>query len=76
MIQLNTALVAVIIAAVGVIVSVLSTLAIVAYRVGGASNRLTTMENNMGNMATRDQLSAVKEDIAEIKGMFRMTLKE
>lgn len=73
---MNTAILAVIIAAIGVIVSILTTIAIVSYKIGGASNRLTTVEANMGNMATRDQLSALKEDVAEIKGMFRMTLKE
>lgn len=73
---MSTAILATVIAAVGVIISVLTTLAIVSYKIGGASNRLTTVENNMSNMATREQLSSVKEDIAEIKGMFRMTLKE
>jgi len=69
-------LAATIISGVGVLISVLATIAIVSFRVGGASTRLTRMENDMSHMATKDQLSDVKADIAEIKGMFRLTLKE
>ena len=67
---------AVIIASIGVLISILSAIAIVSFRAGGAADRLTRMEKDMANMATKEQLSTVKEDIAEIKGMFRMTLKE
>lgn len=53
---------------------------IVAYKGGGASYRLSALESRMGQMegqmATKDQLAGVKEDIAEIKGMFRMTLRD
>jgi hypothetical protein len=66
----------VIIAAAGFILSIGGTAIILAFRAGGASDRLTRMEKDMGNMATKEQLANVKEDLAEIKGMFRMTLKE
>lgn len=53
---------------------------IVAFKGGAASYRLNALESRMdqlvGQMATKDQLAGVKEDIAEIKGMFRMTLRE
>ena len=38
--------------------------------------RVTTLETNQPNLATKEQLSDVKADLAEIKGMFRMTLRE
>lgn len=53
---------------------------IVAFKGGGAAYRLNALEHRMDQMgtqmATKDQLAGVKEDIAEIKGMFRMTLRE
>lgn len=38
--------------------------------------RVTILEGNQGNLATKEQLADVKSDLAEIKGMFRMTLRE
>lgn len=68
--------IAVIISASGFILSMAGTVAIVSFRIGGASNRFDRMEKDINNMATKDQLSDVKADIAEIKGMFTMKLKE
>lgn len=73
---MNPDIIALIISAAGVIVSIFGAAMVVSFRAGGASDRLTRMELDMGNMATKEQLSNVKEDLAEIKGMFRMTLKE
>lgn len=40
------------------------------------SERVSILEGNQGNLATKEQLADVKSDLAEIKGMFRMTLRE
>jgi hypothetical protein len=60
----------------GIIVSIMGAAIVVAFRAGGASDRLTRMEKDMTRMATTEQLAGVKEDLAEIKGMFKMTLKD
>ena len=49
---------------------------IAGYRWGSVKTRLDVMESGMATMATKDQLSGVKEDVAEIKGMFTMTLRD
>lgn len=66
----------IIISTAGFIMSLMGSALIVAFRAGGASDRFTRMEKDMSNMATKEQLSALKEDVAEIKGMFRMQLKD
>lgn len=45
-------------------------------RWGTVKTRLDMVEQAMTMMATKDQLSGIKEDVAEIKGMFRMTLRD
>lgn len=40
------------------------------------NERITTLEGNQTNLATKEQLADVKSDLSEIKGMFRMTLRE
>lgn len=65
-----------VISAGGVVCSILGAGLVVSFRAGARDERLSRIEKDMGNAATKEQLSAVKEDIAEIKGMFRMTLKE
>ena len=49
---------------------------IAGYRWGSVKTRLDIMETGMATMATKDQLAGVKEDVAEIKGMFTMTLRD
>ena len=49
---------------------------IAGYRWGSVKTRLDIMEGGMATMATKDQLAGVKEDVAEIKGMFTMTLRD
>lgn len=46
------------------------------FRSGSAMTRLATLEALIPNLASKEQLAGVKEDIAEIKGMFRMTLRD
>lgn len=65
-----------IITLVGVIVSWGGSAFIAGYRWGTVKTRLDTLENSVGAMATKEQLSGVKEDLAEIKGMFRMVPKD
>ena len=43
---------------------------------GGMRARLDLLESQVPGLATRDQLASVKEDLAEIKGMFRMVPHE
>jgi hypothetical protein len=45
---------------------------IVGVRWGNVQTRLTMLEHQQSNLATKDQLAGLKEDVAEIKGMFRM----
>jgi hypothetical protein len=65
----------VIIAIIAVLVSWIGSAFIVGYRWGNVSTRLTNLEKTVDTMATKEQLAGVKEDVAEIKGMFRMTLR-
>lgn len=43
---------------------------------GKTETRIAMLEANQDKLATKEQLAGVKEDLAEIKGMFRMTLKD
>lgn len=45
-------------------------------RWGTVKTRLDMVEQGMSQMATKEQMAGVKEDVAEIKGMFRMTLRD
>ena len=49
---------------------------IAGYRWGTVKTRLDMMELQVNTLATKDQLAGVKEDVAEIKGMFRLTPKD
>jgi hypothetical protein len=73
---MNADLVAAIISACGFLLSVGTCLFISGARWGSVKTRLDVLENSVANSATKDQLSGVKEDVAEIKGMFRMTLRD
>lgn len=66
----------VVIATAGFLLSAGASAFIAGYRWGTVKTRLDIMEREQANLATKDQLAGVKEDVAEIKGMFRMTLKE
>lgn len=64
------------ITAFGIIVSWGGSAFIAGYRWGSVKTRLDLLENSVQAMATKEQLSGVKEDLAEIKGMFRMVPKD
>lgn len=67
--------VSVVIAGAGLLLSLLGSVFISGIFRGQTQTRLTVLENNQANLATKEQLAGVKEDLAEIKGMFRMTLR-
>lgn len=60
----------------GVAVSLLGSVFISGIARGRTETRLSVLETNQDKLATKEQLTGVKEDLAEIKGMFRMTLRE
>lgn len=77
----------VIVAVAAVLVSWIGAAFIAGFRFGGLAARLDRLESQQDKLATTEQLSSVKEsftgqlagvkeDVAEIKGMFRMTLKD
>lgn len=67
---------ALLISGVGLIVSWAGAAFIAGYRWGTVKTRLDTLESSQKSLASKDQLAGVKEDVAEIKGMFRMTLRD
>lgn len=69
-------LIAALISVAGVFVSLLGSAFITGVRWGTVKTRLDILEKTVGYMATKDQLAGIKEDVAEIKGMFRMTLRD
>lgn len=64
------------VAVVTVLVSWIGAAFIAGFRFGAIANRLDRLEKTQENLASKDQLAGVKEDVAEIKGMFTMTLKK
>ena len=59
----------------GFLFSLLTSVYVSGRRDGRLDVRVTMLESNQDKLATKEQLSGVKEDLAEIKGMFRMTLR-
>jgi len=76
MVLLSPVTLAAIIAIASVIISWVGSAFIAGYRWGSVKTRLDMVENSLGNLATKEQLSGVKEDVAEIKGMFRLTPRD
>jgi hypothetical protein len=68
--------VTVLVAVVGFLGSLASSLFIAGIRWGTVRTRLEIMEREIMRLASQDQLAGVKEDVAEIKGMFKMTLRD
>lgn len=64
------------IAAGGFLLSLAGSMFIAGFRWGSVKVRLEIMEKQMPSLATKDQLSGIKEDMAEIKGMFRMVPRD
>lgn len=64
------------ISAIGLLFSWTGSALIVGARWGNVKTRLDMLERQLPQLATREQLAGVKEDLAEIKGMFRMVPKD
>lgn len=64
--------ISILVSVVGFIASVASAAFVAGYRWGGVKIRLDLLEKQIETMATKEQMSGIKEDVAEIKGMFRM----
>lgn len=43
---------------------------------GQVREEISNIKNTMAGMATKDEVSGIKETLAEIKGMFKLTLKD
>lgn len=66
----------IIIALIGLVLSVVSSAFIAGMRWGSVNQRLEQLQQNEANHVTRDDLANVREQLAEIRGMFRLTLKD
>jgi hypothetical protein len=58
------------------VLSVSTTLAIVGYKLGQFRQKLSDMEAKLATKADAADISAIKEALAEIKGMFVLRLRE
>lgn len=56
--------------------SIAAALFIAGIRWGSVRTRLEILERNVERNATTEQLEVVRRDVAEIKGMFTMTLRD
>lgn len=65
----------IIISIAGVIISLVLTIFVSGVRWGAMQIRVTNLEKSQLDLATKEQMENLKSDVAEIKGMFRMTLK-
>lgn len=73
---MNLTEVNILITGLGLLLSWAGSAFIAGYRWGTVKTRLDILERQYQNVATKEQLAGVKEDVAEIKGMFRMTLRD
>jgi hypothetical protein len=58
------------------VLSVASTLSIVAYKTGQYKQKISDMEAKLASKADLSDITAIKEALAEIKGMFVLRLRE
>lgn len=68
--------VSILIAGIGLFISVGSTLGIVSYKMGRFTQKQADMEKMVDSKADRADITAIKETLAEIKGMFVLRLRE
>lgn len=73
---MSSAAIATAISAVGLVLSVLASVFIAGTRWGSVNQRLDQLQASERDHVTRDDLANVREQLAEIRGMFRLTLKE
>lgn len=72
---MNATDVAVLISAVGLVLSAGSSLLIVGIAYGRLRAEVNLLKEARRDLATKDQVTALGAQVAEIKGMFTMTLK-
>lgn len=60
----------------GLLLSLITAVTIVAVSYGSLRERVRELEARQGTMVTKDDLTPIKESLAEIRGMFRLELKE
>lgn len=63
-------------AAISIAISWGGSLFISGRRTGITDTRLTLLERQLDTLVTKAELAVVATDVAEIKGMFKMTLKD
>lgn len=73
---MSAAAIAAIITGAGAAVSILTAAFISGYRWGQVKTELAVMKRQLDLSATKEELTSVRENVAEIKGMFRLTLKD
>jgi hypothetical protein len=64
-----------IIAGAGVLLSAVTATAIASFRFGSLSTEVKELRTRQDRMARIEDLTPIKESLAEIKGMFRLELK-
>jgi len=73
MISTNIAL---IISGGGLLLSVITAASIVSVKYGSLKERIREIEQRQSHAATKEDLTPIKESLAEIRGMFRLELKD
>lgn len=68
--------ISVVIALLGLVLSVICSAFIAGMRWGSVNQRLEQLQKNDAQHVTREDLANVREQLAEIRGMFRLTLKD
>lgn len=73
---MSTLTVSVLISVLGLVLSLVGSAYVSGVRWGSVRIRLQVLESSLPTLATREQLAGVKEDLAEIKGMFRLAPRD
>jgi hypothetical protein len=60
----------------GVVLSALTATAIASFRFGSLNAQVKSLQAAQDGMARKEDLTPIKETLAEIKGMFRLELKD
>lgn len=60
----------------GLLLSMLTSLLIVAFSYGRLTSRVDAIERGRADLATKADLQAVSDKITEISGMFKLVLKD
>lgn len=67
---------AAIISAIGLVLSLTGSALIAGTRYGRMESDVTTIKEQQRDMVTKEEFSNVRDSVNEIKGMFRLTLKD